>query len=55
MLKSYHQYARAKISAVETLGARHGNLTFRLPRFSPSTKHLKFMIWLCEIMRKFVG
>lgn len=55
MLKSYHQYARAKISAVETPGARHGNLTFRLPRFSPKTKHSIFIIWLCEIMRKFVG
>lgn len=55
MLKSYHQYARAKISAVETLGARHGNLTFRFPRFSPKTKHSNFIIWLCEIMRKFVG
>ena len=55
MLKSYHQYARAKISTVETLGAHHGNLTFRLPRFSPKTKHSKFIIWLCEIMRNFVG
>ena len=55
MLKSYYQYARAKISAVETLGAHHGNLTFRLLRFSPKTKHSNFMIWLCEIMRKFVG
>lgn len=55
MLKSYHQYARAKISAVETLGARNGNLTFRLPRFSPKTKHSNFIIWLYEIMRKFVG
>lgn len=54
MLKSYHQYARAKISAVETLGARHGNLTFRLHEFSPKTKHSKFIIWLCEIMRNFV-
>lgn len=54
MLKSYHKYARAKISAAETLGARHGNLTFRLPDFSPKTKHSKFIIWLCEIMRNFV-
>ena len=54
MLKSYHQYARAKISTAETLGARHGNLTFRLPRFSPKTKHSKFIIWLYEIMRNFV-
>lgn len=54
MLKSHHQYARAKISAVETLGAHYGNLTFRLPRFSPKTKHSKFIIWLCEIMRNFV-
>lgn len=54
MLKSYHQYARAKISAVETLGASHGNLTFRLHEFSPKTKHSKFIIWLCEIMRNFV-
>lgn len=55
MLKSYHKYARAKISAAETLGDRHGNLTFRLPDFLPKTKHSNFIIWLCEIMRKFVG
>lgn len=55
MLKFHHQYARAKISAVETLGAHHGNLTFRLPDFLPKTKHSNFIIWLCEIMRKFVG
>lgn len=54
MLKSHHQYARAKISAVETSGAHHGNLTFRLHEFSPKTKHSKFIIWLCEIMRNFV-
>lgn len=54
MLKSYHKYARAKTSAVETSGAHHGNLTFRIPRFLPKTKHSKFIIWLCEIMRNFV-
>lgn len=42
MLKSYHKYARAKISAVETLGARHGNLTFRLPQIFTENKTFKF-------------